>query len=61
MDEDSDLSDEIYLAVKDVEIIGFDVLEFALIIAGVVFILLLICVGVCCCARLTKGKKKRVI
>lgn len=47
--------------IKDVEIVGFTVLEFSLIISGIVFLLCLVCCGVACCISIkTKSKKKKV-
>jgi hypothetical protein len=56
----NDISADLLVAVRDAEIIGFDILEFSLIVAGITFCLCLICCGACCCARI-KSKKKRTV
>ena len=46
---------------EDVEtalVIGLDILEFSLVVAGVIFLSFLVCCGVCCCVR-AKQRKQR--
>jgi hypothetical protein len=45
--------------LEELTIIGFDVLEFSLICAGIVFLLLLVCCGTLCCIRLRQNKKRK--
>lgn len=59
--EAGDIDAEAKVIADDLMILGYTVLEFSLMVAGVCFGFCLLCTGVCCCVIITrKTKRKRV-